>query len=443
MVSILLNHKLPVIGIHIVIGFLAANLGFFASPYAYFVVLAAVGVTIITANKNEEAFMLSAYVVGVEVFLRMTKSSPLFETGKYTVIIVLLIGLILGPVRQKLTLNYVIYLMLLLMGIAFTQVPDGESLRKSIAFNLSGPFMLGIAAIYFYKRRVTFDQLFDALYMGLLPIFSMITFMFFRTPDLRTIAFGGVSLGATSGGFGPNQVATIIGFGVFIIGVMILAKRKLTGITIIDALILAYFTYRGLLTFSRGGIITGGLALIGMAFFYVLYQRNYQKLFQYIFVSGIFILAVWLYTSDITGGMLYNRYTGRNASGIKKADASAGRSRLITTQFKSFQDAPLFGIGVGNGKFARQKQGSNITAASHNELTRLIEEHGVIGFIILIILFIGPVAHLIRSDNFQRAFSIAFFIFWFLTINHSAMRIAFPGFVYALSLINIVNRDEK
>ena len=154
MLNILFNHKLPVIGIHIVIGFLAANVDIFTTPYAYFVVLLTIGITIITANKNEEAFMLSSYVVGVEVFLRMTKSAPLFETGKYVVLVVLIISLIIGPVRQRLTLSYVVYLMLLLLGIVFTQVPEGESLRNSIAFNLSGPFLLGIAAIYFYKRRI-------------------------------------------------------------------------------------------------------------------------------------------------------------------------------------------------------------------------------------------------------------------------------------------------
>ena len=441
MLNILFNHKLPVIGIHIAIGFLAASLDFFGVPYAYSVVLLAIGITIITANKNEEAFMLSSYLVGVEVFLRMTKSAPLFETGKYSVIMILIIALVFGPVRQKLTLSYVVYLMLLLLGIVFTQVPEGESLRNSIAFNLSGPFLLGIAAIYFYKRRISYNQLFNAMYMALLPIFSMITFMYFKTPDLKEIVFGGVSLGATSGGFGPNQVATIIGFGIFIIAVYILLKKKLTGNMVLDALILAYFIYRGLLTFSRGGIITGGVALIFMAFFFVLYKKNYRKLFQYMLVTAVFIFGIWLYTSNITGGMIYNRYTGRNASGIKKADATAGRSKIITTQLESFQNAPIFGIGVGNGKFQRELKGENITAASHNELTRLIEEHGLMGIGMLFLLLLVPAIHFFKSNNLQRSFIAAFFVFWFLTINHSAMRIAFPGFVYGLSLINFYN-DE-
>jgi hypothetical protein len=442
MISILLNHKLPVIGIHILIGFLIANVDSISGPYAYLVLLAAIGTVIITANKNEEAFLLSSYIVGVEVFLRMTKGAPLFETGKYSIILLLALGLVLGPTKQRLTLTYLVYLMLLLLGIVFTDVPEGQSLRKSIAFNLSGPFMLGVCAIYFYKRRIKSSELFNAMYMALLPMFAMIVYIFFKTPDLRTIAFGGASLGETSGGFGPNQVATIIGFGIFILAIFILSKRRLTGFVYLDAIILAYFVYRGLLTFSRGGIITGAIAIVVMAFFFVIYKRNYRKIFQYIFVAGIFILAVWVYTSDITGGMLDNRYTGKNARGIQKADATAGRVKIITTQLENFQDAPLFGIGVGNGKYKRQLESKDVTAASHNELTRMIEEHGVVGLIILIILFSAPVGHLYNSNNYQRAFTVAFFVFWFLTINHSAMRIAFPGFVYGLSLIKI-KRDEE
>lgn len=442
MLKIVTDHKLIVIGLHVVIGFFATSFGFFPSSYAYLVLIFAMIVTVFSENKNEEAFLLASYLVGAEVFLRMTKGAPLFETGKYSVIAVLLIGLVVGPAKQKFTLSYIFYILILMLGIVLTEVPAGESLRRSIAFNLSGPFMLGICAIYFYKRRIKLQELYDALFMAVLPIFSMITFMYFRTPDLREIAFGGVSLGETSGGFGPNQVATIIGFGIFIIGFYILTKKKFTGFLFLDALILAYFTYRGLLTFSRGGIITAGIAFITMAFLFVLFKRDLAKLFQYIIVASIFLLGVWLYTSDITGGMIYNRYTGRNASGIKKQDASAGRFKIITTQFESFQNAPLFGIGVGNGKFERQKKAGNVTAASHNEVTRLIEEHGLLGLIMIVILIIVPLSHFFRVDRYRRSLIIPFFIFWFLTINHSAMRIAFPGFIYALCLINIQKVDE-
>jgi O-antigen ligase len=100
------------------------------------------------------------------------------------------------------------------------------------------------------------------------------------------------------------------------------------------------------------------------------------------------------------------------------------------------------GIGVGNGKYERMKSHERLTAASHNEVGRLVEEHGLIGFILLLLLLIVPLINFFKANNFQKAFIIAFYIMWFLTINHSAMRVALPGFIYALSLIRITDIEN-
>jgi hypothetical protein len=38
--------------------------------------------------------------------------------------------------------------------------------------------------------------------------------------------------------------------------------------------------------------------------------------------------------------------------------------------------------------------------------------------------------------------ALSFLIFWLLTINHAAMRIAAPAFVYALSLLKVYYQKE-
>ncbi len=440
MIKFVTDNKLAFIAIHVFIGFLA-TLPFFPSLFGYIIIIACVAAVLFSDNRNEEAFIIAAYVVGLEVFLRMIKGAPLFETGKYTTIVILFLGMVNGPTKQKLTLSFPVYLMLLLLGIVFTKVPDGESIRKAVAFNLSGPFMLGVCAIYFYKRSIKLKEVYNALFFFLLPVFAMITFIYFRTPSFSEIAFGGVSIGETSGGFGPNQVATIIGFAAFVIGFFMLTKRSLTGFFILDAIILMYFTYRGLLTFSRGGILAAGICFMVFALLYIIHKRDYAKIFQYAIVGGVFLAGVWLYTSDVTGGMIDNRYSGRNARGIKKKDVTAGRLELFTSQLSGFTDTPIFGIGVGNGKYKRFAEG-DAKGTSHNEVARLIEEHGLIGLFALTMLIFIPIFHFFRLDFFQRAILISFYLFWFFTINHSAMRIAFPGFMYALSLINLRYEEE-
>jgi hypothetical protein len=350
--------------------------------------------------------------------------------------------MLLGPLRQKINTSYFFYLLLLLLGIVFTQVPEGESIRKAIAFNLTGPIMLGIAALYMYKRKISYEQLMELIFIILLPVFSMVTYMYFRTPDLREMIFGSGSNFETSGGFGPNQVATILGFGMFVLGVFLFLKTKITGFLVLDSILLIYFTYRGLLTFSRGGVLTAGIAFVVFSMFLILYKKvSFKDIFKYLVVSVLFIIGIWLYTSNVTKGMIDNRYAGKDSTG-KQKDISTGRFEVFSSQIESFKDAPIFGIGVGNGKFKREMKGEGVTT-SHNEGSRLIEEHGLIGIIILIILISIPIVHFYESNNFQRAFISAFFLFWFLTINHSAMRVAFPGFLYAMSLIRITDNVRE
>ena len=441
MIEKIAHNRVIFVGIHILIGYLCTFL-FFPKIYTLVIFLIAIPQIIFKKNKNEEAFLFAAYLAAGEVFLRMTDGVILYETGKYGVILLLVLGVFVGKFKQKFSVSLTFYLLLLLLGIIFTRVPEGEYIRKTIAFNLSGPFVLGITGLYFYKRSITKENLMNALFFMILPLFSMVTYLYFKTPDLKDIVFGGAANFATSGGFGPNQVATAIGLGIFIIAVFILMKERITRFLLLDVFLLLYFIYRGLLTFSRGGLITGVIALICFSLFYTLYKKiSLASFITYVGIVVVFTIGIWLFTSNITGGMLDNRYTGKNASGVQKEDISSGRGAILAEQITSFTENPL-GIGVGNGKYKRQGAIGNVTAASHNEVGRLIEEHGIIGFIILLLLLLLPLANFWYGNNYQRAFISAFYIFWFLTINHSAMRIAFPGFIYGLSLINIIHEKE-
>ena len=262
-----------------------------------------------------------------------------------------------GKFKQVFSAGFIFYILLLLLGIVFTQVPDGESIRKAIVFNLSGPIVLGIAALYFYKRPITKEALINALFLMLLPLFSMVTYLYFRTPDLKEIVFGGSASFATSGGFGPNQVATAIGFGIFIIIVLLIMKERISGFLILDFFFLFYFIYRGLLTFSRGGIITGAIAIISFAFFYIIYKKgSFQIFLKYTITGGILLTAIWLYTSNATGGMLDNRYAGKNARGIQKEDISSGRIAIFEAQIESFLRAPLGMERIEGTRKGRRKE---------------------------------------------------------------------------------------
>jgi len=138
--------------------------------------------------------------------------------------------------------------------------------------------------------------------------------------------------------------------------------------------------------------------------------------------------------------MLENRYANKNARGIEKKDVTAGRVALFQAQLEGFYENPLLGIGVGGTKYFESANKVKIT--SHDEIGRLISEHGLMGIFILVILIFAPLPIIFGQGYLSRAFLISFYLLWFLTINHSAMRVAFPGWIYGLSLIHLSNKEE-
>ena len=58
----------------------------------------------------------------------------------------------------------------------------------------------------------------------------------------------------------------------------------------------------------------------------------------------------------------------------------------------------------------------------------------------LLILILTPI--ILGFNNKQHIYLYSFLFFWFLTINHAAMRIAAPGFIYALSLLKVSFEDD-
>ena len=442
MIEKIVHNKLLFICIHLVIGFIATILPI-GKIYTLLIIVTGIIIILITRNKNEEALYLLSYLVGAEIFIRAINGAILYETGKYGLILFSLLGIFLGPIKGKISISLLIYILLLSIGIMFTQVPPGESIRKAIAFNLSGPISLAIFALYCNFRHITIKELNQLLFFLLLPIFSMISLVYFKTPSLEDLVFTTSSNFNTSGGFGPNQVSTMIGVGTFIIAIFIILRVQLSKYLFLDIIFLAYFTYRGLLTFSRGGMLTAGVAFTAFIGCIVLHKRlTFKKLFLYTSVSFALFIGVWLYTTNITGGLILNRYAGKNAKGVQKKDASAGRGAIFEGQLESFYESPFFGIGVGNGKYKRIESNLKVTAAAHNEISRLLEEQGLLGFIALLILLIKPLVNIYFGTMYQRSFLISFYLFWFLTINHSAMRLAFPAFVYGLSLIKIKTEHE-
>ncbi len=427
---------------HVVLGILLV-IGIIAKVYSALIVVFGVMFIIRSKNENNEAALWGAYMVGAEVLFRMTGGMFFYELPKYSILLFLFTGLVVEKKRHNVSVSYLIYLLLLLIGIAFVDIPFNESIRKAIAFNLSGPFLLGLSAIYFYKRSIDFSFLLKILFFMGLPIISMLSYMYFKTPDLGAIQFVSDANAKASGGYGPNQVATILGMGIFIFMVHLIMKKRIFNLLFVDVLFFVYLIIRGMLTFSRGGMITALLAILVFMTYYLIAAKDKIKNFvKLIGLVSLFGVGILLYTTSITDGMIINRYTNKSSQGKDKKDFTTGRVKLLMSELNAFIENPFFGVGVGGAKFER-KETLGIDLATHNEVSRLLGEHGLIGVFILILLFFIPSKHILNQPYLARAFLSAFLIFWFLTISHSAMRIAFPAFIYGLSVAVITFKTSN
>nr|WP_262917444.1 O-antigen ligase family protein [Zunongwangia pacifica] len=392
-------------------------------------------------NKNNEALMAAAYVAGSEVYFRMTAGMIFYETGKYMVVVYLLLGMFFKGTSSK-TIPYWLFILMMVPGILVSAINisyDAE-FRKLVAFNLSGPVCLGVGAIYCYYKKIRKGDFEKVILMLLLPLISNMFYLYLYTPSLKESLINVSANYTATGGYGPNQVSTIFGMGFFLICTrLFLVKDKL--INLIDFMLLGLMGYRAVITFSRGGVFTGIICITTFLIFYYykIDRRSRSSVFRKILFIGAVGLGVWTFSLVKTYGLIGNRYTNKDASGKLKDDITTGRSELIETELHAFINHPLLGIGVGKGKEYREEQ-LGIEIATHNEISRMLSEQGLLGLISLLILIFVPVIFWFKFEN--NYYFLAFLAFWFLTINHSAMRIALPAFVYGLALLYIVD-DKK
>ncbi len=416
------------------------------SKLYFILVLAYFALRIVLVSKAEKVqavLYASAYFVGAEVLFRMTKGGLAYEASKYLVIVFVIMGMFYKGLSGK-GYPYFIYLILLVPAIVVASVTLtlDANFRTNIAFVLSGPVCLGAAALFCYDRKVSYQQIHNILLYMLLPLVSTTVYLFLYNPSIKDTLSGTASNSATSGGFGPNQVATVLGLGMFIMVVRLFLKSPNLALKLLNLTILGAMTFRAIVTFSRGGIFAA--IIVVAAFLWSLFfkssLRQKNQIIGSLFLLIIAISVTWVISSNQTMGLIDKRYANEDALGREKGDITTGRVALFMEEIEGFLESPFLGIGASRVKNIRvETTGQHLP--SHNEVGRLLSEHGFFGIIILSILIITPLAY--RGRNKKNIFFYAFLCFWFATINHSGLRIAAPSFIYGLSLLHVTHETRS
>ena len=390
-------------------------------------------------NAYGQAHLAAAYMVSMEVVSRLSRSGLPHELTKYAVIFILLNGLLARPRFHDKSALMVLYFLLQIPSILLLVDASGlERARQLVSFNLAGPLCLTVAVVYFYRRPIPIGELSAIFQRMLLPMAAIIAWLFIRTPGLGEIKFEyGANFAAS--GYGPNQMASVLGAGILLIGLAFLFRVPLFRWKPMALILLALLAYRGLLTFSRGGMAIPILILGGMVVYFTLNSRAFRAQFgRIIAVGGVLVLlglGVYTYINQRTGSALYNRYAGiSHGKQVGAVRYTSGRLDILQIDGEIFRDHPLLGIGPGAGNEMRVVYGYGSKVAAHIEFSRLPAEHGILGIVALGILLFFPLWEFFQRKGLnQRFLLIAGALFCLGFMAHSATRIALPMFMYGLA----------
>ncbi|MFN4972375.1 MAG: O-antigen ligase family protein [Bacteroidota bacterium] len=439
----ILEYKTPtlVLILHIAIGLGSLLTSWVSILWFYFILLSNFGL-LVQNQKPFYAIALVTYLTSFEILFRMVYATPYvpYEVGKY-----LLVGAFTIMIFTISGRSVIGWLMLVCILPALFYDYSGEVGFANLVFNAFGLVALALGVITCSTISITLRELKTLLRLLVFPLISCLTFIYIRTPDYEDITF---DLGAnfeTTGGFGSNQVSTILGLGCAIVFICIILKWQLTIVRWIDVGIFFLFGFQGLLTFSRGGVIGAVVAIV--SFIYIIslssdYIKKKYKVPNFLnYLIPLIFLGFFAFeiANDITGGNLKLRYQGETAGtlvGAKEKDLNAltsNRYNIFKEDLEVWQEFPITGVGVGASRYMR-----NITEGiiAHVELSRMLSEHGILGmFYFLLLIAVYFIYVNTTQQPVFKAIMTALFVLALYSTFHAATRTYVTPMLVSISVL--------
>lgn len=431
---------------HALLGVAATYLPVLLIIWIYVIIGASLLELVMKGNQEGTVHSFLAYYLGMEILARAVRASPYvpYESGKYSMLLFLILGIIIASRRSKSA--FVGWVMLLLSIPALLVERDLINYRD-IVFNYFGLLNLCLAIIYFsyvFLSREELVRMFRLCVYSVIPLLVSITL---KTPDFDDLEFSLSASFDTTGGFGSNQVSTILSLGFTLIGFCYLTNQNLFKNNLVSIALFCLFFFRGLLTFSRGGVVAGVLVLLLVFVARMIYpvrpriKRSTLGWTTAIFV-GLFGIAV--YANKLTDNILLLRYQGETTGtllGKREKDISlitSGRWDIFVSDVEIWSEHFLFGVGPGMS--SRMREGfENAKVAAHVEISRLLSEHGLMGFFISIIMLMLPVVQFVKCpQNYGKLLKLCLFGLAIFTSFHSAMRTNVTPFLYGLGTFSFI-----
>jgi hypothetical protein len=434
---------------HIGLGFLCTLTPFVLIGWFYLIFISNIGKSLGLLSQKKPALylMLFSYLISFEVLDRMAKTSPFipYELGKYFLVLMGALGLAYFGVRSRKGI-----IMLLLVTPALFYDFSGQRDQYDIINYYLGPLAVGLGIAFAYRLPISnlaLNQILKFVFWGCL---ASLVYTFIRTPDFEDIEF---KLGAnfeTTAGHSSNQVSTVLGLGMFLAFYSFYKKKNFSGNRILDGIILAGFTFQGLLSFSRGGMMVGALGIL-----LILLLPEEKNIIGKVKSKGSIIVGVVaifsLYfvfeiANSITSGNLLLRYQGETNGtllGTKEVTVDhfvTGRLGIMEQDIALWLKFPLTGVGLGVSQYLRDLD--SMPVAAHVELSRLFADHGLLGLIFSYLFFKIPKDNwMVNKNNSQRNILFVLIIIAAATTFHAAMRTFVTPLFIILGVLKIKDKS--
>lgn len=399
------------------------------TAHAYFVL--AIGIFWAIRGNAFNVSCVTAYIVGAEVLWRMTHAVIFWEYGKYAIGLILLIYLITkGWKRPILPLLYFILLLPSTIALPMMMKNVDRVNYGDISFNLSGPFCLMLCVLFFSKIMLTRPQLVRIFQYMIFPVFSVFCIARQYTSKMEGASFQSASNMMASGGFGPNQVSSMLGLAALFCFFILLAQRTgfIQKIIILSAT--GLFAAQSALTFSRSGLYFAVLSALFALSYFLRNRKNISRFILLVSILGFVGSAyIWPQLNTFTSGAIDKRFHDTKLT---------HREEIWRDDLTIFKKNPLFGVGPGQSKRKRsivEIQG----VVGHIEPTRMLSEHGVFGLLSLIMLGLMVLGvFLSKRDYIAKGYAVAFVVWAGASMSINGMRIAAPSFLFGLAFVNLI-----
>lgn len=434
---------------HIILGVISVYTNLVVIGWYYFITLTVL-YSLFVFSAKKSAMIIALYLIytgGFELLGRMSKCSPYipYEVGKYSFLLFSVSGIVLSFRPSSRSILGIIILLLIVPSF-FIDV-SGQVVFLDLVFNIIGLINVALGIILFSSLYISFDGLIRCLRLLMFPVISILLFAYIRTPDLSEIEFDLMSSSLATGGFGSNQVSTVFGLGFMIMTIAWISNTKLFKYRWLDGLLSLAFLIQGLLTFSRGGMVGGLIGIMIYVYYISRIEHREQVMLRIpnikvmVLPAVILIIAGFIWVDRITQGTLAMRYQGETsatARGLRIKDVNtvtSGRAGILEADLQLWKENPLLGVGIGASRYERKGYEG---IAPHTELTRILAEHGLAGFVIIILI-----AYIVRSvfkrhlPNFVKGYIIALLLLSILSTFHSATRTFVTPLLFSICCMNV------